>query len=114
MVHGRDLDLAGGEILNGVIGAVVTLVHLFGFGAKGEAQHLVAEADAEDGLAAGDELLDFGHGVFARGGGVAGAIDKKMPSGFMARISEASAFAGTTVTSQPTLVRQRRILRLRP
>ena len=48
-----------------------------GFGAEGEAQHLVAEADAEDGLAAGDELLDFGHGVFAGGGGVTGAVGQE-------------------------------------
>src|SRR5690242_1071690 len=47
VVHRGDLDLAGGLVLDRVVGAVMPLMHLPGLGADGEAQHLVAEADAE-------------------------------------------------------------------
>ena len=57
-----------------MIGAVVALMHLFGFRAQRNRQHLVAEADAEDRLAAGDEFFDFRHGVNAGCGGVARAV----------------------------------------
>ena len=52
--------------LHRVVGAVMALVHLHGLGAERQAQHLVAEADAEHRLAAGDELLDLRHGVVRR------------------------------------------------
>src|SRR4029078_10778487 len=47
VVHRGDLDLAGGEILHRMIGAVVTLMHLHRLAADCDAQHLMAEADAE-------------------------------------------------------------------
>ena len=47
VVHRGDLDLAGGQVLDRVVGAVVALMHLHGLAAEGEAEHLVAEADAE-------------------------------------------------------------------
>jgi len=46
--------------------------------------------------------------------GSPGPFDRKMPSGRWRRISAAVAWAGTTVTSQPALARQRRMLRLAP
>src|SRR4051794_13110580 len=49
VVHRGDLDLAGGEILHGMIRAVVALMHLRGLAAECDAEHLVAEADAESG-----------------------------------------------------------------
>src|SRR6266702_4429809 len=45
VVHRGDLDLAGGLVLHGMIGAVMALMHLHGLGADGEAEHLVAEAN---------------------------------------------------------------------
>jgi hypothetical protein len=47
VVHRGDLDLAGGEVLHRMVGAVMALMHLHGLGAEREAEHLVAEADAE-------------------------------------------------------------------
>ena len=67
-----DLDFAGVVALYGMIAAVVAEFKLVGFAAEGEADELVAEADAEDGRAAG-ELAD----AFPRVGdglGVAGAV----------------------------------------
>src|SRR6267142_7022203 len=46
VIHGGDLDLAGGEVLHRMVGAVVALMHLAGGGADRDAEHLVAEADA--------------------------------------------------------------------
>jgi len=46
--------------------------------------------------------------------GSPGPLDRNTPSGFIARMSSALVSAGTTVTSQPALVRQRRMLRLMP
>ncbi len=44
-------------------------------GAERQRQHLVAEADAEDGLAAeSTSLLDLGHRIFAGRGRIAGAV----------------------------------------
>ena len=93
---------------------MVALVHLFGLGTERQAQHLMAEADAEDGLAAGDEFLDFGHGVFAGGRRITGAVGQKDAIGIHGEDILRQALAGTTVISQPALVRQRRMLRLRP
>ena len=64
VVHRRDLDLAGGEILDRMIGAVMALMHFLRLGAERQRQHLVAEANAEDGLAGFDELPDLRHRIF--------------------------------------------------
>ncbi|MNT00812.1 hypothetical protein D3C72_1352560 [compost metagenome] len=74
MVHRHDLDLARGQVLDRVVGAVVALIHLDGLGAQGDGQHLMAQADAQDRLAAGDQLLDFRHGVGAGRGRVARTV----------------------------------------
>jgi hypothetical protein len=47
VVHRRDLDLAGRHVLHRMIGAVMALMHLLRLAAHGDAEHLVAEADAE-------------------------------------------------------------------
>src|SRR5689334_15036379 len=47
VVHRGDLDLAGGEILYRMIGAVVALMHLHCLAADRDAEHLMSEADAE-------------------------------------------------------------------
>src|SRR5215211_3829860 len=58
VVHRGDLDLAGGEILHRMVRAVMALVHLLRLAAERQAQHLVAEADAERRRAALDYLAD--------------------------------------------------------
>ncbi len=65
VVHRGDLDLAGGEVLHRMVRAVMALMHLHGLAAEREAEHLVAEADAEGRRAAVDQLLDHRHRVFA-------------------------------------------------
>ena len=44
-----DLDLAGCQLLDRMIAAVVSELQLVGLAAQGEPDELVAEADAEDG-----------------------------------------------------------------
>ncbi len=70
MVHGGDLDLVGREVLHRVVGAVVALMHFFGLSPECECQHLMTQADAEDGFARCNELFDFRHGIGAGGGRV--------------------------------------------
>ena len=55
-------------------GAVVALVHLLGRRAQRQAEHLMAKADAEYGLAGCDELLDLRHGIRTRRRRVSGAV----------------------------------------
>ena len=74
VVHRHDLDLAGGEVLHRMVGAVVTLMHLLGLGAERQRQHLVAEADAEDRHVLLDQRLDGRHGVIAGRRRIAGAV----------------------------------------
>ena len=68
----RDLDHAGTQVLDRVVGAAVAELELVGVQAERQSEELVAEADAEDGhLAqqARDGLDGVGHG-----GRVAGAV----------------------------------------
>ncbi len=74
VVHRNDLDLAGGVVLDWVVGAVVSLVHLLGPGTERQCQHLVAEAYAEDGDVRLEKVLNDRHGIFARRGRVARAV----------------------------------------
>ena len=48
VVHRRDLDLAGLQILDGMVRTVMPMVHLDRARAQCEGKHLVAEADAEN------------------------------------------------------------------
>ena len=65
MIHRNNLDLAGGEILDRMIGAVMALRHLSRLGAQRQAQHLMAQADAEHRHAGCDQALDGGNGIGA-------------------------------------------------
>src|SRR6185437_10264270 len=44
----RDLDLAGGQVLDRLVGAAMAALHLPGLAAQRQRQELVTEADAED------------------------------------------------------------------
>ena len=66
VVLAGDLDLAGGQVLDRVVGAVMAERHLLGPAAQRQPQHLVAEADAEHRLAAVDQLPDLRHGIARR------------------------------------------------
>ena len=46
--------------------------------------------------------------------GSPGPFDRNTPSGLRSRMSSACVVAGTTVTLQPALARQRRMLRFKP
>ena len=65
MVHRDDLDLAGGHVLHRMVGAVMAVGHLHGLCAHRQAQHLVAQANAEHRRARGDDTLDGGNGINA-------------------------------------------------
>src|SRR3954469_24215962 len=47
MIHRGDLDLAGGEVLHWMVRTVVPLMHFRGLAAERDAEHLMAETDAE-------------------------------------------------------------------
>ena len=61
MVLAGDLHLAGGQILDRMVGAVMPELHLLGGAAERQRQHLMTQADAEQRLAARQELLDLRH-----------------------------------------------------
>ena len=75
VVVGGDLDLAGVELFDGMIAAVVSEFQLEGFAAQSDAGQLVAETDAEDGLAS-HKAADVVHGIRARLG-IARAVREK-------------------------------------
>src|SRR6516164_10658935 len=56
VVLAGDLDLAGGEVLDGVIGAAMPDRHLLCLAAERQRQQLVAQADAEDGFPRAQQL----------------------------------------------------------
>ncbi len=67
-----DGDFAGLQIFHGLVAAAVAELELEGGAAHGVREHLVAEADAEDGVLveeAGHRFMDIGEG-----GGIAGAV----------------------------------------
>ncbi len=74
VIHRGNLDLAGGDVFHRVVGAMVALVHLHGLAADGEAEHLMAEADAESRQARLDHLLDHRDRVFTGRGRIARAV----------------------------------------
>src|SRR4051794_8184609 len=81
MVHGRDLDLAGREVLDRMIGAVMALMHLRRLGAERDRQHLMSEADAEERLAGLDELADLRNRIVAGRRRIAGAVRQEYAVG---------------------------------
>ena len=83
-------------------------------GADRDAEHLVAEADAEDRHAAVDQLRISGTAYSPVAAGSPGPLESNTPSGLSARMSSAEVVAGTTVTLQPFAASSRRMLRLMP
>ena len=63
VVLAGDLDLAGQQVLDRVVGAPVAARHLARPPAERQRQQLVAEADAEDRLARGDQIAQHRHGI---------------------------------------------------
>ena len=63
VVLGADLDLAGREVLAGLVAAVVAELELVRLAAEREAEDLVAEADAEDGTCLGELAHVLAHAL---------------------------------------------------
>jgi hypothetical protein len=78
MILAGDHDLPGLQILDRVVGPVVAELHFHRPRPGRQGQELVAEADAEDRYAAGEDLADGGDGVVA-GFRVAGTVGKEHP-----------------------------------
>jgi hypothetical protein len=75
VVLGRDRDLAGLDVLDRLVAAPVAEFELEGRAAQGMGDHLVPEADAEDGIVrqqVGDRLVDVG-----QRGGIAGPVGEE-------------------------------------
>jgi hypothetical protein len=113
VVLAGDADAAAVQVLHGVVGAVVAELHLEGLGTRGQRHDLVAQADAEGGLAAVDQLAHGGDGVVA-GLGVARAVGQEDAVGLELQHLGRRRLAGTTVTRQPRSASMRRMLRLTP
>ena len=73
MVLAGDQHAAGVQVLHRVVGAVVAELHLHGARAAGQAEQLVAQADAEGRDVRHDQLADGVDGVVA-GRRIAGAV----------------------------------------
>src|SRR5467141_318801 len=76
-----DLDAAGCEILNRMVAAAVTQMHLDGASAEGEGEQLVPKADAEDRQPRGKQLADYGDGEDAGRRRIARTIGEKYSIG---------------------------------
>lgn len=66
VVVGGDLDLAGGHVTHRLVDAVMTELELVGLKTERTAKELIAEADAEEGIAGVEHLaqqIDFGRGL---------------------------------------------------
>src|SRR5213593_534457 len=77
MVLRSDLDAPGEEVLHWMIGAMVAELELVGVAAEGQAENLVAEADAEERRLADEpahRLHEIGHRF-----GIAGAVREEDP-----------------------------------
>src|SRR6266446_6215055 len=80
-----DLDFASAQILYRMIGAAMAARHLEGPAAERQRQQLMAEADAKDRLAGGQQVAQYRHGVKAGRGRVARPVRQKNPVGTMAQ-----------------------------
>src|SRR4029453_13047522 len=105
----RHLDVAGLQVVHRVVRAAVAELELERPGPAGQAEDLVAEADAEDGDA---RLHDPPRRLDGVGAGlrVAGAVREE----HAVRLHGQRVFAGTTVTSQPEAASMRTMLRFMP
>ena len=79
VIHRGDLDLAGREILDRMVGAVMALVHFHGPAAERDAEHLMAEADAEDRQPGIDQRADHRHRIFSGRRRIAGTVGEEHP-----------------------------------
>jgi hypothetical protein len=81
-----DLDLAGGELLDRVVAAVVAELEAARAAAEGPAEELVAEADCPSWDLA-DQRAGYSRWRRERGGS-AGPLERRRRGGFMASTSE--------------------------
>src|ERR1035437_4047315 len=77
VVLAGDFNLAGGQVLDRLVGAAVTEFHLLRLAAKGESQQLMPQTDAEQRLARSQQFFDNGNSVNARGRRVARAVGQE-------------------------------------
>ena len=103
VVLGGDLDLAGAQVLDRVVGAAVAELELERAPAQGQGEQLVAEADAEDGHLAEEPRTVLTTYVTAAGS--PGPFERKTPSGCELSTSRALVRAGSTVTRMPRAAR---------
>ena len=80
MVHGCDLNLSRLHVLDGMICAMVAVVHLYGLRAQGQGEHLVAKAYPKDRhIGPIQNPLYHRHRIAARGGWITRAIGQEHP-----------------------------------
>ena len=114
VVLAGDLDATGGQVVHGVVGAVVAERQLDRGGAERAGQQLVAQADAEQRHVGRQQPAHGGHQVRQRGR-VAGpvaqedALGRRRPAARRRRVG-----AGNTRTRQPASTRQSRMLFFTP
>ena len=95
-----------------MIASAMTEFELVRFAASGQRQQLMAETDPGNRHAAEhrfDIICRIGNGS-----GSPGPLESRRPSGLISNMSFAEVEAGTTVTLQPSRVKQRRMLYLTP
>src|SRR5208337_2790407 len=81
VVHRNDLDFPRGEVLDRMVGPVMALQHFYRTRPDGEAEELMAEADAEEGDPRLQKRPDGRHRVFAGRGRIARAVRQEDPVG---------------------------------
>jgi hypothetical protein len=114
VVLAGDAHAAGIEVLHRVVGAVVAELHLEGLGAGGQRHDLVAQADAEGGIAVLDQLARGVDRVVA-GLRVAGAVGEEHAVRLeLLHFGGRASCAGTTVTLQPRSASMRRMFCFTP
>jgi hypothetical protein len=101
------------EVLHRMVGAVVAELHLEGLGAGRQRQDLVAQADAEGGIAVLDQFARGLDGVVARLR-VAGAVGQEHAVGLELAHLGGGRLGGTTVTLQPRSASMRRMFFFTP
>ena len=105
--------LPGPLVQHRLVGAAVAELELERLRPERQAEQLMAEADAEDRLLA-EQVAGWCRSRSRRRPGSPGPLERKMPSGLWRSTSSAVAVPGTTVTWQPTCVRQRRMFHFMP
>jgi len=106
MILGSDVNLAAGDVSDGVVAAAVSKLQLEGLGAKGTGNNLIAEADAHHRLFA----RHFFNGIYY----VVQQFRVTRTRGEEDAIGFPGMVAGTAVTRQPILFKVRRIEYFKP